>query len=118
MDSLAAILEAAVILNLVSAASIILFECDSPVLVYLSFDLELADLILSLSLDFVSFDLEFLECHGDLAAVMLYVVAPPDAALLALRLLRGDRGQDVMDIDGRAEAAVPTLRVTNMGEVR
>ena len=90
MNLVTAVLQAAVVLHLVAAACIVLFECDAPVLVYLPLDLEVAVLIGALPLDLVTLDIELLEYHRALAAIMLSIEPTPDGALLSLGLSLGD----------------------------
>jgi len=108
VDFAAALLKATVVLNLVAAACIVLLEGDTAVFVYLALDLEYAVLVLSLSLDLVALDLELLESHGALPAVVFDIEPAPDRALLHLTgFLLGDLRHDAVDVQARAEAAVP-----------
>ena len=90
MNLLPTVLQAALELNHVAAASIVLLECDTAILVYLALDLEVAVLIGALALDLLALDTELFECHWALAAIMLSVEATPDGSLLNLGLTLGD----------------------------
>lgn len=86
MNLLPTVLQAALVLNHVAAASIVLLECDTAILVYLSLNLEVTVLIRALALDLLTLDTELLECHGALAAIMLSIEATPDGSLLSFGL--------------------------------
>ena len=85
-----AIHEVALILHLVATACVVLLEGDTPVLMYLPLDLEVAVLVGALPLDLLALDLELLEYHGALAAIMLSIEPTPDGPLLSFGLSLGD----------------------------
>ena len=122
VDFVSIIPHAALILDLVPSASIILLKSDAAILVYFPLDLECAVFIGALALDLVALGFELLECHGAPPAVMLDIVSTPDRPLLELlRLLRGHLRKNLIDVYRGAGGAVSTLgvayrRMDHMGE--
>jgi voltage-gated potassium channel Kch len=80
VNLLSVIFKTAAVFDFDTTALIILGKGDTTILVYLTLDLEGTILVLPLALDRVFLDLERLEGHRVLAAV-LHKVAPPNAAL-------------------------------------